>query len=717
MMQIVALSLGLAGALAWQGASAAPAVPTAPVPARSRGFGAVVEVTLRVVPVVVRDATGRVPEDLTRDNFSLFEDGVAREVAFADFVRTGTPVKVHGEPGAARTFSEPEVGARRFVFVIDMMNPGSLRVQTRALSDLARFVRETMSAEDQAAVVTLAPHGTTASEFMPPGVRLAAAIAAIRPDAATVGKRTGQTRDSSSPTPRVLRRDPSLGVAEAVANADRPLATTSDGWSLWQESLDNQAVGLAVELEARTSGVRWLKAMAALARAVGAIPGRKIVLVYSAGLSAQGMHLDPVLRAAWQETRRRLADAGATVYALETGGLQEGPSLLPDPRIEFPLKRSRFDDQSGLLMVADATGGQLFHDIEHFDLAIDTIVSRESGYYKLAYYPSPSAAGREFHRLRVKVDRRGLEVWAPWGQLSRKPFAARDPIEHEAELIRAVEAETRSLDLVATARLDAFAGRDGRTLEVLTLRMPADQLMIADATPPQPGSARMGDALDLLLAARDRTGGYALWGRERLGWDALSEVVARGGWVYQRAVALDPARSPRLHVVLRENQTGRLYAAVLDVPNPDWSCERLSPPVRIESSPGGAVSRHRGPRDPFDFDGLRLVPAEASAPAAEAASFYFEVYGVGDAGLPALNYEIADAEELRDLGPEGVAGEGSVARVKELVILDRAARTARILAQLPLEGVAAGAHTLRVSVRGEARSVVGAFTVGPATSP
>jgi VWFA-related protein len=96
--------------------------------------------------------------------------------------------------------------------------------------------------------------------------------------------------------------------------------------------------------------------------------------------------------------------ADATVRPRVSGS--EGNALfVKQLRDQSKLIQMRRD---GANMLAKETGGFLVHDQNDFQL--DKIVDEQDGYYLIGYRPSTETFDKQFHKLKARVKKDGLEV-------------------------------------------------------------------------------------------------------------------------------------------------------------------------------------------------------------------------------------------------------------------------------------------------------------------
>jgi VWFA-related protein len=170
-------------------------------------------------------------------------------------------------------------------------------------------------------------------------------------------------------------------------------------------------------------------------RALRDMPGRKIMLLFSEEMSmVQG---DDYVQYLGDQAVR----ASVAIYAVDPRGLptlqltadDDTGGMTPQQISQVPMNRSAsyFFSQAGLSYLAQQTGGLFFQDDNDIDGAVAKVAAESSGYYLLGYQPDASTfrgayRQRVFHKLAVRVKRKGLRVRSRAGFLNR-PEQPRDP--------------------------------------------------------------------------------------------------------------------------------------------------------------------------------------------------------------------------------------------------------------------------------------------------
>jgi VWFA-related protein len=122
----------------------APAPPVQEVPTFRAGVNAV------LVDVVVIDRQGRPISGLTREDFQVFEDGVAQTIATFDVTDWTSYVgeRIEGAPAEGGVNTYP----RRFIFILNRQG-ARFEYLNRAKRDLGTFIVESMAEGDEAMVI------------------------------------------------------------------------------------------------------------------------------------------------------------------------------------------------------------------------------------------------------------------------------------------------------------------------------------------------------------------------------------------------------------------------------------------------------------------------------------------------------------------------------------------------------------------------------------
>lgn len=188
-----------------------------------------------------------------------------------------------------------------------------------------------------------------------------------------------------------------------------------------------------------------LRALRFILDAMGELPGRKSMIIFSDSLpreeqefnftqqqqaAATGAVLSPDNTRDYGFLLQRIAEkairSSVVIYAVDAGGLQytgltaadmiTGSARQATAQINNIMSaRSRMilDRREGADLIAKQTGGFLVRNSNNFDL--DRILEDQSGYYLLGYRPSDETFDKRFHHIKAKVKRSGMSLRTRFG--------------------------------------------------------------------------------------------------------------------------------------------------------------------------------------------------------------------------------------------------------------------------------------------------------------
>jgi VWFA-related protein len=205
-----------------------------------------------------------------------------------------------------------------------------------------------------------------------------------------------------------------------------------------------------------------MEALGSLSKGLGALPGRKTLVLLTGGLPSSS-ELKPAVASTIEAASR----SGVAIYPinvrpvsveLETSGANPAPrGRRGGSQGGDDTPSSSQDAASGqplLTALANGTGGFLTSDSSELLAALQQIGEEQTEYYVLSYTP-PEAKEGSCHTLRVKVDHAGAAVRA------RSSYCATKPLDLIAGTAAAKELENRAAgsdtgDLKASMQLPYF---------------------------------------------------------------------------------------------------------------------------------------------------------------------------------------------------------------------------------------------------------------------
>ena len=337
---------------------------------------------LAVLDVVVLDASGKPVRDLTRNDFTILEDGQRQNIA--SFERPEDHkymVSTDDKPGSHQSQS---VSPALTILVIDGLNTPLLDL-IYAREAVAKFLRSQ-------------------------GAALPQPTALMRVTDTQLELLHDYTQDASTLL-EALKRHPLELPARSAA--------------------DSTAVG---------EGDRLLDSLACLEKIAAAnanFAGRKNVIWIGVGFNALNGRTRPGNEIVMSRVANEMRSARLAVYTIDPRGLQvisPGVSAYAsDPRGGLQAaSASAMEDPSGLRFfenIARETGGRMIFNRNDVDVAVADSVNDGATYYTLSYYPANHDWNGKFRRIRVVLSKPGLEARTRAGY-----FAVPDALETDTTI-------------------------------------------------------------------------------------------------------------------------------------------------------------------------------------------------------------------------------------------------------------------------------------------
>jgi VWFA-related protein len=366
---------------------------------------AVTHVTTDVIP---RDANGRFIPDLTKDNFTVLEDGVPQKIDSFALVHGGrTFTMLEAPPAAApegivlpkaarREVADGSSGRVLLIFVDDLHFEAEYTPHVRKL--IQDIVNTLLHDGDLVAVVSSGP---SAIEVQPTYDRKAAAAAAskIRGSAMTPAEMFQLLETSQGPGDLRQRAHVAfyaayniLGQLERVQNKRKAVLYISAGYDFDPFAESRRA-------RDRIGGGRFAE------------PTRFLLDEENPYYRTATATADIDLFRYMHELTLTANRANATIYTIDPRGLAgivDAGRYVDQSEWRTFLQKT----QSSLRYMAEETGGFAVVNDNDFVSALKRIDAETSDYYMLGFYSSNPDPTRRVRQLEVKVDRPGVTVSA-----------------------------------------------------------------------------------------------------------------------------------------------------------------------------------------------------------------------------------------------------------------------------------------------------------------
>ena len=405
-------------------------IPSAP--ARQDRPATVIKTETRVVQVdaVVTDKNGNPVSDLAAKDFHVWDDN--KEQTIQSF-----SLETHTGKGAAPAYTV-------LLFNNPMLDSPS---ETRVREAAARFVAANAGPGNLMAVAEYGNSLVLTQNFTPDAQRLQQVVSGAQ-------------------------------LAGSMTDAIGVPGSTAASSAIGSSTFGSSNVG---DISNREGQRRFLLAVASLAGGLSRVPGRKTMVLFSAG-----MPLDSTIIGTMTSAINVCNRSNVSVYPLETTGLvsndttaiidkstpQTASTRGRNPMATDPTPTSSTTDQI-LHSLAKGTGGYVNQNGNDMIGMMAKILKEESGYYLLGYTPPESPDG-SCHALRVKVDR-GAELRARSSYCNTKAtdLLAGKPIEHDLE--NRVTGD-KAGNLAASMQLPFFYSEPGVARLNVAIDVPSDSL-------------------------------------------------------------------------------------------------------------------------------------------------------------------------------------------------------------------------------------------------
>ena len=520
-------------------------------------------VNLVMVPVVVRDAKGRVVGNLTKDNFQLFDKGKLQEISKFSAEKSGgkAPKAAPAETVPVIPGEEPPAPAdipERFVAYLfdDMHLPFADLVRSR---DAAGRQLAGLAKTDRAAIYTTS--GQDQLDFTSDVDKLHETLLRIR------------TRSMTEPGAAQRCPEISYYMADMIVNkndysaislAAQELMACNPGvpLTLQQAQLEVTAYANSVLGPAEQETRVTLFTLRDVVRHMSAMPGQRIVVLISPGFLApeQQQEKDDILDRAIREN--------VLINSLDSRGLWTDPMLDASKSgstttASFMMLKQSYDRLSAsaqadvLAEMADGTGGTFFENNNDLDAGLRRLVAAPEYYYLLGFSPQNLKLDGSFHGLKVSLKPlTGLNVQARKGYYAPKKLS--NAVETAArEIEEAVFSNEEQSELPVELHTQFFKGDKDATLAVLC-RVDPKRIQFRKA------DGRNNNSLTIVSAIFNRDGNFVSGVQKtvelKLKDETLAKLLAAGAMSIKTNFTVAPG-TYMVRLVVRDSE-GQLMSAV-----------------------------------------------------------------------------------------------------------------------------------------------------------
>lgn len=639
---------------------------------------------LVIINVAVKDKSGKAIENLTKDQFTLLEDGKRQQIAVFELehlnnttlaplevpapgLKTRGPVQTKPTaPETSPTLKSDQLKDRRLIamfFDLSSMQPAE---QIRARNAAIKFIDTQMTASDAVEIMTLTNELRVVQDFTNDRDTLLSAIDSLR-----IG-------DSSE----------LAGLAATGADS------TDDSGEFTADDTEFNIFNTDLKLSALEDAARKL----------AAFPEKKAIVYFSSGIGKTGVDNQSQIRA----TVNAAVRANVSFYPIDARGLvamaPAGDATQASPNgtgvftgsAQLSARSSFHDSQDTIYTLAADTGGKALLDSNDLTLGIRAVQTDISSYYVLGYYSANPALDGKYRHVTVKITslpesakvdyRRGYYAGKVWGKMSSS--------DKERQLEDALTLDDPFTDLPLALEVDYFqTGRD-KYFVPITVRIAGSSLNL---------SPKSSTDLDFIGQIRDLHGKLLGGVRDEIKLKLSEENAAQ---LSQRHVEYDtgvtlPPGDYNLRFLARENQTGKMGTFEMKFTVPDLSREssvRMSSVVwsnqrePLSASIGTAGTNKKLLNEhPLVENGTKLIPDITRVFRENQKLYvYFEVYDPGTIASPSVSAEL--------MMFRGKSKEFESAPVRVTKPRSGRPNTLAFEFQMPLSNIPPGRYTCQVSV-------------------
>lgn len=616
--------------------------------------------TIVVVDVTVRDRDGKLVDDLTREDFIIYEDQEPQEIiTFSAENIPIDPAPAPAGPSSVADFAAPETKS-------EIINLGLNPEQPFKRGDLSGK-RLIILYFDLSSLGTeyLIRSIDAAREFMlkETGPQDLVAVAAYDSTLYLV-------QDLTNDRELLIEILDSLSPVD-TAEAEEDLSDSEESEDVYVP--DN------VQFEIFNTD-RRLSALETLAKMYREFPERKSLIYFSSGVSTTGTENNAQIRSTVDNSNR----SNMSIYTVDSRGLVALPpggdaSQRSSGRAMFSgaammRQRSSFSgSQETLTTLSEDTGGRMFADSNDLSLAMKQAREDTRIYYVIGYISSNTEEDGKYRKIKVDILRPDLKVKHRPGYFASKSFRQLNEEERDLQLQQAMDVQKPFVDLPLILQADYFRRDDSTTYVPISIELDGDGLFFEEK-----GKNRESK-FEFVAQVADEDGKITGVARDSVQIKLPAERADRirdGGIFYSTGFELK-AGTYKLKFLVRDNKTGKLggFEQRLEVPAYDLNTLTLSSIVlgdqlaEIREQEDRSVTREGGMRrfqrlfryDPLVTGGRKVVPSIGNVFVPRQTVYvYFQVYGAlkdPDSGVPCVETDlilIRDNVKILETSPQHI---------------------------------------------------------------
>jgi VWFA-related protein len=369
---------------------------------------------LVLIPVVVHDKSGIHISGLTKEEFTLKQDGKSHPIAVFEEVKTDSSRERRSQ-GERGTFSNVEPSGsehhRVNIIVLDFVNT-PFADQANARNELRKFLSEVAQSGEPMCLLALTRGGLTLlHDFTDDPKLLAEALRKAEANTAPL-------------------------IHESTVEPGHPPPSDALGAMLTKMIRGElQVEAQQASTEGKESASVTVQALQQIAKAFHGLPGRKALIWASSGFPfslspPSQLMCDPAcpvlqrgeMQAAYDNLWRMMNDAQIAIYSVDLRATSSGipmdestfthPYDIGDPQFDTAAQAEwKIQDTSSTLQLfAENTGGKAFLGGNNLVQSFRQAIQDDSSYYVLGYYVARSSTKPGWHQVSVTINRKGAQI-------------------------------------------------------------------------------------------------------------------------------------------------------------------------------------------------------------------------------------------------------------------------------------------------------------------
>lgn len=541
-----------------------------------------VSVTLKLIQVYVTDKKGNPVEDLNIQDFVLLDNGEKKPLTEFEKHTLRLPSSDESIPEMNRKTETPDQQntlRRKFFLLFDFAYNNAKGIK-KAKNAALHFMDTQVQASDEVGVLSYSSiRSLTLHEYLTRDHHEVRKVVEAFGTENRAGRAETFEEDYWFRVTGENPLDPSkrgkITFKENAQLEDRPVTGPTPDFDKFQTQEDSNV-----------HAIHFVQKMNDFAEALKYIPGYKNIILFSSGIPYSliyGIHHpnetwnvtqgrdtinkqtwdfgNSLLRQRYEDMLKVLASSNSAVYTIDTEDLAATVGI-----------KSRLSGGFTLQTMANSSGGKYFGDINSYEQHMDRIQHLTGCFYVLGYYIDEKWDGK-YHKIKVKVDRPGLEVHAQKGYFNPKPFREFSKLEKMLHLV----------DLALNNRSE-FQDPLRFPMISLPLSLKGDACISLFAKLPMENIREFSEKnTEIVSIVFDENNNIVKIGKDKRDFSDLPE----GNMYYTGLTSLRPGNY-KCRLVLRNPKTGRgaVASSSVTVPaNQDYTI-KLCPPLLLKEEKG-----------------------------------------------------------------------------------------------------------------------------------